>query len=42
MSEYRKAATMEKWGEAAQEAGRDILKKAWIGAAYAIARKHMP
>ena len=43
MSEYRSAARLGQWGEAAQEAGKDLLKKAsWIGAAYAIAKKYMP
>jgi hypothetical protein len=36
MSEYRSAARLGSWGEAAQEASKQILKKApWIGAAYA-------
>ena len=37
------AARLGNWGEAATEAGKDLLKKApWIGAAYAVARKYMP
>jgi hypothetical protein len=43
MSEYRSAARLGSWGEAAQEASKQILKKApWIGAAYAVARKYLP
>ena len=43
MSEYRSAARLGEWGEAGQEAGKELLKKApWIGAALAIARKYMP
>ena len=43
MCEYRSAARLGSWSEAAQEVGKDILKKApRIGAAYAVARKYMP
>ena len=43
MSEYRSAARLGEWGEAAMQAGQQLLKAApWIGAAYAIARKYMP
>lgn len=43
MSEYRGAARLGESGEAAMQAGQQLLKAApWIGAAYAIARKYMP
>ena len=43
MSEYRSPERLGEWGEAAMQAGQQLLKAApWIGAAYAIARKYMP
>ena len=43
MSEYRRAARLGSWSQAATEAGKDLLKKApWIGAACAVARKYSP